>query len=102
MRLAAAMIEQTLDQYDAKVIPGHGGVGTKVEVARYLDVLRGTFAAVQAGVDQGKSLDQLRQEHVLAKWEYLNTRVMNTDAYLERLYRSSTSQKNGSSKNRSE
>jgi cyclase len=72
---------------DVKVIPGHGGLGSKREVGRYLDVLKGTSAAVQAGIDQGKSLEQLKQENVLAKWEYLNTRVMKTDAYLERLYR---------------
>ena len=71
---------------DVKVIPGHGKVASKVEVGRYLDVLQGTTAAVQAGIDQGKTLEQLRQEKVLAKWDYLNTRVMKMDAYLDRLY----------------
>jgi cyclase len=81
---------------DVKVIPGHGGLASKVEVTRYLDVLKSTTAAVQGGIDQGKSLEQLKQEKVLAKWEYLNTRgVMKTDVYLERLYRS-LSQKDGS------
>jgi len=81
---------------DVKVIPGHGGLGSRVEVARYLDVLKSTTAAVQAGIDQGKSLEQLEQEKVLAKWEYLDTRgVMKTNAYIERLYRS-LSQKDGS------
>jgi hypothetical protein len=32
-------------------------------------VLKDTRTAVQAGIDQGKSLDQLKQEKVLAKWE---------------------------------
>jgi hypothetical protein len=63
-------------------------VGSKVELTKYLEVLKGTSAAVQAGIDQGKSLEQLKQEKVLAKWEYLDTRLMKTDAYLERLYRS--------------
>ncbi len=79
---------------DVQVIPGHGKVASKTEVKKYLDVLKETSAAVQIGIDQGKSLEQLKQEHVLAKWEYLNTRVMKTDAYLERLYRS-LSQKPG-------
>jgi len=72
---------------DAKVIPGHGNVASKVEVGRYLEVLKGTSEAVQAGIDQGKTLEQLNEEKVLAKWDYLNTRIMKTDAYLERLYR---------------
>ena len=80
------LLEHTPD--DVKIIPGHGTVGSKAEVKKYLDVLKGTSAAVQAGIDQGKSLQQLKQERVLAKWEYLNTRIMNTEAYLERLYRS--------------
>jgi cyclase len=73
---------------DVKIIPGHGNVASKAELTKYLGVLKATSAAVQAGIDQGKSLEQLKQEQVLAKWEYLNTRVMKTDAYLERLYRS--------------
>ena len=81
---------------DVQVIPGHGNVASKTEVKKYLDVLKVTSAAVQAGIDQGKSLEQLEQEHVLARWAYLNTRVMKTDAYLERLYRS-LSQKPGRS-----
>jgi len=81
---------------DVKVIPGHGKIASKVEVARYLDVLKGTTAAVQAGIDQGKTLEQLRQENVLAKWEYLNTRVMKIDAYLDRLYLCLTRKNTGS------
>jgi cyclase len=80
------VLEHTPD--DVKIIPGHGNVGSKVELTKYLEVLKGTSAAVQAGIDQGKSLEQLKQEKVLAKWEYLDTRLMKTDAYLERLYRS--------------
>jgi len=30
-------------------------------------------AVVQAGINQGKSLDQLKQEKVLAQWQYLET-----------------------------
>jgi cyclase len=72
---------------DVRVIPGHGKIGSKREVGRYLNVLEQTSAAVQAGINEGKTLEQLKQENVLGKWEYLNTRVMKTDAYLDRLYR---------------
>jgi len=78
---------------DARVIPGHGKIASKREVARYLDVLKQTTAAVQTGINEGKTLEQLKEEKVLAKWEYLNTRVMKTDAYLERLYRDLSQQR---------
>jgi cyclase len=70
---------------DVKVIPGHGNVASKADVVKELAVLKGTIAAVQAGIDQGKTLDQLKQEKVLAQFEYLNTHI-KTDVYLEHLY----------------
>jgi cyclase len=70
---------------DVKIIPGHGILGSKADLRKELDVLKGTSAAVQAGIDQGKSLDQLKQEKVLAKWDDLNTHI-KTDVYLEHLY----------------
>jgi len=70
---------------DVKIIPGHGNVASKTDVVKELAVLKGTVAAVQAGIDQGKSLDQLKQEKVLANFEYLNTHI-KTDVYLEHLY----------------
>jgi glyoxylase-like metal-dependent hydrolase (beta-lactamase superfamily II) len=83
---------------DAKIIPGHGNVASKVELNKYLDVLKGTSAAVQAGMDQGKSLEQLKQEKVLAKWEYLDSPPIKSDVYLERLYKGLASQKAGGAK----
>jgi cyclase len=70
---------------DVKVIPGHGSVASKADVVKELAVLKGTVAAVQAGIDQNKSLDQLKQERVLKQFEYLNTHI-KTDVYLEHLY----------------
>jgi cyclase len=76
---------------DVKIIPGHGNVTSKKYVARYLALLKATSAVVQAGIDQGKGLDQLKQEKVLAKWDYLEKNGgMKSEAYLERLYKSLT------------
>ena len=63
---------------DAKIIPGHGA------------------SAVQAGISQGKSLDQLKQEKVLAQWDYLESPPIKSDVYLERLYKSLLTKKSGS------
>jgi cyclase len=74
---------------DVKIIPGHGNLATKPDLSKYLDVLNGTVAAVQAGIDQGKSLDQLKQEKVLDKWSYI-AQGPRADNYIERVYKSLT------------
>jgi cyclase len=83
---------------DAKIIPGHGGVATKAELKKYLDVVQATTAVVQAGINQGKSLDQLKQEKVLAQWQYLDSPPIRTDVYLERLHKSLASAKNSTTR----
>ena len=80
---------------DAKIVPGHGAVASKVELRKYLDVVKATTVAVQAGISQGKSLDQLKQEKVLAQWDYLDSPPIKTDVYLERLYKSLAPKKSG-------
>ena len=80
---------------DLKAIPGHGNVASKADLVMYLDVLKGTTAAVKAGIDQGKTLDQLKQEKVLAKWQYLETPPIRTDVYIERLYKGLMAEKSG-------
>jgi cyclase len=81
---------------DAKIIPGHGVVASKAELRKYLDVVKATTAVVQAGINQGKSLDQLKQEKVLAQWDSLESPPIKEDVYLERLYKSLTSKKKSS------
>src|ERR1700680_2784990 len=86
---------------DVKIVPGHGGVATKSELTKYLAVLKDTTAALQAGIDQGKTLDQLKQENVLAKWAYLDSNVIHTDLYVERLYHGLVPPKGGGAKSSS-
>jgi cyclase len=74
---------------DVKIIPGHGGLATKADLAKYLDTLNGTVAAIQAGIDQGKTLDQLKQEKVLDKWSSIG-QGPRADGYIERVYKSLT------------
>ncbi len=81
---------------DAQIIPGHGGVATKAELRKYLEVVKATTAAVQDAMKQGKSLEQMKQENILAQWQYLETPAIKTDVYLERLYKSLTSKNGGS------
>src|SRR5499427_7640809 len=54
---------------DVKVIPGHGNISILDDVRTYVKMLIDTRAAVEKGVQQKKTLDQLKQEKVLAPWQ---------------------------------
>jgi len=74
---------------DVKVIPGHGNIGTRDDMAKMLAVLKDTRAAVLAGINQGKTFEQMKQEKAFAKWDYLNeSHHIQGDVYFERLYKS--------------
>ena len=80
---------------DVKVIPGHGDIANLDDVLQYVKMLQDTSAAVQAALKQGKTLDQMKQEKVLAAWQKFSGEFISTDAFLETLYNSLTGQKNG-------
>jgi glyoxylase-like metal-dependent hydrolase (beta-lactamase superfamily II) len=75
---------------DVKVIPGHGAVSNLDDVRDYVKMLKETRAAVQAGIQQGKSLDQLKKEKVLDPWKKWSGDFINSDAFIETIYNDST------------
>jgi cyclase len=78
---------------DVKLIPGHGNLATKADLRKYLDVLNGTVAAIQGGIDQGKNLEQLQRDKVLDRWSYIGEGP-KANNYIERVYRSLTAKSN--------
>src|SRR6266481_8130613 len=54
---------------DVKIIPGHGPLGTKDDLRKFIAVLKETSAAVETGIKKGKTVEQLKNEKVLAKWD---------------------------------
>ncbi|MGH9510408.1 MAG: MBL fold metallo-hydrolase [Terriglobales bacterium] len=54
---------------EARIIPGHGPLATRDDLKAYLEMLRGTSGAVAAAIQQGKTLEQMKQQKVLAAWE---------------------------------
>ncbi len=71
---------------DAKVSPGHGQISTVDDMKRYVAMLKESRAIVADAVKQGKTLDQLKQEKVLAKWQNWSGPFISTDAFIETLY----------------
>ena len=75
---------------DVKVIPGHGALSNLDDVRAYVKMLKETSAAVQKAVDAHKTLDQMKQEKILAPWAKWSGDFVNQDTFIETLYNSLT------------
>jgi|SRR5581483_4271835 len=80
---------------DVKVIPGHGGISNLDDVRRYITMLKETSAVIEQGIKQGKTLDQLKQEKVLDRWQKWSGGFITTDVFMETLYNDLSGNKNG-------
>ncbi len=78
---------------DVKVIPGHGALATPADVREFVKVLKESRAAVEKEVKAGKSLEQLKQEKVLAPWQKYSGPFVSTDLFMETLYNELTGKK---------
>jgi glyoxylase-like metal-dependent hydrolase (beta-lactamase superfamily II) len=80
---------------DVKVIPGHGPLSTLDDLKKYEAMLRGTSAAVAAAIKQGKSLDQMKRENVLANYADWGKGMLKADNFTEILYNDLSGKKTG-------
>ena len=72
---------------NAKVIPGHGPLSNIAELRSTLVMLEETSAIVENGIKQKKSLAQMTKEKLLAKYDKWAGGYINTDQYLEQMYK---------------
>jgi cyclase len=79
---------------DAKIIPGHGPLSTPADVRQFVQMLKETRGLVAQAASQGKSADQMKQDHLLAKYEQLGKGLIKTDAWIDVPYAEAT-QKSG-------
>jgi hypothetical protein len=86
--IAAVEKVMTTVPADAKVIPGHGPLSTVADMKPYVAMLKDCMARVRKGIDQGKTLQQLKQEKVLAGYESWGGegKFITTDKFIETLY----------------
>jgi glyoxylase-like metal-dependent hydrolase (beta-lactamase superfamily II) len=90
-----AALETAMTQLpkDVKVIPGHGALATLDDVRSYVTMLKETRGVVEQGVKAGKTLEQLKQEKVLAPWQKFSGQMISTDLFIETLYNELTGKK---------
>jgi glyoxylase-like metal-dependent hydrolase (beta-lactamase superfamily II) len=84
-------IDKVLGQVpaDVKIIPGHGPISNPDDMRKFQQMMKDTLAAVQAAMKKGKTLDQMKQEKVLAKWTPDwdgPDKFVKTDAWIETIY----------------
>jgi cyclase len=75
---------------DVKVIPGHGEVATMSDVRAYTKMLKDTMAVVQKALDERKTLEQMKQENILAPWQNEARGFVKTDTFIDEVYYSLT------------
>src|ERR1700730_14948045 len=78
---------------DAKVIPGHGALSNLDDVRAYTKMLKETSAVVESALKKHKTLEQMKQEKILAPWSKFSGDFVNADAFTETLYNSLTNTK---------
>ena len=88
-----AACEKALAQLsaDVKVIPGHGAVATTDDIRAFVAMLKETTAVVQEAIRSGKTLDQMKKEKILERWQKWSGEFISTDAFLETLHASLSS-----------
>jgi cyclase len=78
---------------DVKVIPGHGALSNLDDVRAFTKMLKETSAVVQKALNDHKTLEQMKQEKILAPWDKFSGSFVNSDAFIETLYNSLTGHK---------
>lgn len=90
IRQLIVSLEKILHDFpsDTKVIPGHGRLATMKDLADYVIMLKETTSTVESKIKEGKTLEQMKQEKILAKYDILGSGgAQTTDQYLGMLYK---------------
>lgn len=71
---------------ETKVIPGHGGISSVGDLAPYVAMLEDSVARVQKAISEGKSVEQMQKDKVLAGYEKYSGSFVSTDKFIETVY----------------
>jgi glyoxylase-like metal-dependent hydrolase (beta-lactamase superfamily II) len=75
---------------DAKVIPGHGKLGTVEDLKNFHAMLVETTGIVKKGIADGKSLAELKAAGLPEKFKDFGTGFIKTDRWIETIYNDAT------------
>ncbi len=72
---------------DAKIVPSHGAVSSRADVARGLEILTEMKAIVEAGIAAGKTREQLIAEKPFDQWKDSIAWFIPPDGYVSSFYK---------------
>jgi glyoxylase-like metal-dependent hydrolase (beta-lactamase superfamily II) len=72
---------------DAKIIPGHGPLGTIKELKEFHEMLVGTSSFVEQQIAAGKTLEQVKAEGLPQRWKNWDQVPIREGRWLDILYR---------------
>ena len=84
-----ASVQTILDKIDddTSIIPGHGSLATKADYQRFLDMIKETYAYVQAKKAAGMSEDDVVAAGLESKWDSWSWRFITTERWIRTLYK---------------
>lgn len=87
-----AAIEKVLPMIDdrTRVIPGHGPVATKTDLAAYRDMLRTVIGKVEAGIKAKQTLAQIQATKPAAQWDTNPQAFIKGDGFVAAIHKSLT------------
>ena len=77
---------------DAKIIPGHGPLSTTADMRQFVVLLKETRAMVADAVKAGKTTQQMKDEHLLTKYQDKGKGSIKAEGWIDTLYADVTSQ----------
>ena len=83
-------VEQVYAQLDEKsvVVPGHGALSNKQQLADYIAMLQGSISEVQAMKNQGLSLPAIQEQGLSSRWNSWKNGFINEANWITFVYRS--------------
>jgi cyclase len=73
---------------NVKIIPGHGPLSTIDDLKRFHRMLTETTGIVRKKMAEGKKVDQIKAEGLPDEWKSWSWQFVNTDRWIETIYRS--------------
>ena len=82
--------ERMLKEYsaDTKFIPGHGPLASRADLEKYLAMLNASIKTVQAGIDGGKSLEDMQKAGIGDEWKSWGSGFINTPTWVQFVHES--------------
>jgi glyoxylase-like metal-dependent hydrolase (beta-lactamase superfamily II) len=86
----ARTVARVLEEFpaDVKIIPGHGALAGRVDLELYQRMIKETMAGVKAGIEAGRSLEEIQRAGLSDEWKSWSAPTRGTDVWIESVYRS--------------